>query len=775
VTSIKYARYRSVKRHYVAIANAHILRYGRPLTKGAADACRLKRFVSFFTRLIREGPKALSEFSHESRSHASLHNTNRSSARNEFLASTVGRAVWWEVRETDQNASVMKTVEVWNSKAQVADKHFEGLTKYMEVLPIRKLRDEEKTRWPLPNDHAVLEKSRRQGGNAAALVEAESGENMAASVEDFHDLVSDLLEDDYADVVRGTSKLDGPHPSHQATFAKIDEVLTDGVAHYISGTGKTCLPDGAACRRRYIKEDSPTPLKPLPLVEKGGKVRVVTLHPADEIHNARRLTSLWISQLRHFAVTRQMLTNTPISLEKQSTGRRKACVYSADLSRATDYIDHRLATHVGLLLCEKLGMDDEDKRVVKRMFGPHRVRTSDGDSPPTTRGIHMGLGPTWIILSLINSYAAWKAGARRETYAVCGDDLVGYWSRPIANRYEACLEEMGLVVNKSKSFFGKRGVFCERIVEQVGDRAEAHDVGHLSEITAAKLIARQTENCYSVAENLRKNTFLPEVSNQVRRHLIPRGTGPGRVEHGGNGFGQLTIGGLALLVKEGKVNNSITEDKDTTVVLQELRESSVTGHERIKDPILLSDAVIAVKAASQTSHYLRNDKVETRPISRKEWLARDRRRRKLDKTSLESLLKMIQNSSLSSKNKKAARHIISKNCHLKSKKKVARLTNILSRSTAERKVSRATVVELISKHLKMDWSEYLQKSQGSTTNKGTGRKPINKDIFLPSTDRALGGSGSTDPRAQTDAARESSSSDFPSGWTPRLVPLRTAH
>jgi hypothetical protein len=396
----------------------------------------------------------------------------------------------------------------------------------------------------------------------------------------------------------------------------------------------------------------------------------------------------------------------------------------------------------------------------------------------------MGLGPTWIILSLVNSYAAWSAGAKRETYAVCGDDLVGYWSRPIATRYETCLEELGLVVNKTKSFFGKRGVFCERIVEQVNGKAEAQDVGHLSAITAAKLIARQSENCFSVAENLRKNTFLPEVSDQVRRHLIPRGTGPGRVEHGGSGFGQLSMGGLALLVKKGKVNHTISEDKNTVVLLKELREASKAGHEKVEDPIKLSDALIAVKAASQTSCYLRNEKILTRPITRKEWVSRDRQRRKLDGLSLESLAKLVQNSSLSSKDKKAVRHILSKSCHLKSKKKVARLTNILSRPTAERLVPRAAVAALITKHLKMDWSEYLRQ-RSSDTNKGNKRKPIDKNIFLKSTDRASQDDLKLLQKAEanwrnespslSDAARESSSVDFPVGWVPTIVPLHTAH
>lgn len=77
----------------------------------------------------------------------------------------------------------------------------------------------------------------------------------------------------------------------------------------------------------------------------------------------------------------------------------------------------------------------------------------------------MGTGPTWIILSLLNSYAAYRTGTRKEAYHVCGDDLIGIFTKTQKDQYIRTMEEdLQMVVNTRKSFYGPRGVFCERIV-----------------------------------------------------------------------------------------------------------------------------------------------------------------------------------------------------------------------------------------------------------------------------------------------------------------------
>jgi len=470
-----------------------------------------------------------------------------------------------------------------------------------------------------------------------------------------------------------------------------------------------------------------------------------------------------------------MMKNLPVVLEPECRRGQKPQIYSADLSSATDYFDHDLAIHVGITLCEALGQGKEDKESIHRLFGPHTVlpqkggtfaetsgdetaksgtgtdRSGDDREMPTTRGIHMGLGPTWVILSLVNSYAAWYADAGRKTYSVCGDDLVGYWSKSVTKKYEACLEDLGLVVNKSKSFFGRRGVFCERIVELAADEQTAHvtDVGHLSAITAAKLVAGQSSNRFSVAANLKNNQVQTDLSDQVRQHLIPRGTGPGRVEHGGNGFGHLTIGGLALCVTEGKPSLSITEDKISTTIIKKLKHEATPGHERIHDPILLSDAIIHVKAASQQVRYLKTEPTVTRPISNKEWGQRNHRRKRMDSMTLVQVAELAQKSALSARDKKVVNHLMSKHCRLKSKSKMRRLSAILSRPPAERLVARSRLIQLIKEDLLIDWSKYVREREFTNP---------------PATAVPVGGTTSNAHNAVENTVADNSISSAPDGW-----------
>jgi len=121
--------------------------------------------------------------------------------------------------------------------------------------------------------------------------------------------------------------------------------------------------------------------------------------------------------------------------------------------------------------------------------------------------------------------------------------------------------------------------------------------------------------------------------------------------------------------------------------------------------------VIAVKAASQTCHYLRNEKLETLPVSKKSWKMRSRRRGGLDKISDEQLGELVLKSQLNSKDRKSAMHVLSKKCRLKSKDKRRRLTAILSRPVAQQLIERSTVIHLIEKHLSIDWSEYVKKKE----------------------------------------------------------------
>ena len=231
----------------------------------------------------------------------------------------------------------------------------------------------------------------------------------------------------------------------------------------------------------------------LGLVESGGKIRVASLHEAPCVHVSRTVTRRYIKFLEQLRAHRAVLTDSPIKLYPHGG---KPLLFSADLSAATDWIPHDLAQYFFRGLTSIL----EDKesnlmntpllRAAQSLLGPHLIRGGPHDKKETERGIHMGLGHGWIILSLINSFAAWKAGAPRDSYSVMGDDLIGFWSKKIAMRYVRTLERLQLRVNKTKSFLGRGGVFCERRVtiksSPEGEFAEGHMLLTMAEAAGAK-------------------------------------------------------------------------------------------------------------------------------------------------------------------------------------------------------------------------------------------------------------------------------------------------
>ena len=78
----------------------------------------------------------------------------------------------------------------------------------------------------------------------------------------------------------------------------------------------------------------------------------------------------------------------------------------------------------------------------------------DGTDVIVKCGALLGLGPSWVILSILNSFAAEEAGASSSSYAVCGDDLVALWTRSQIEGYLAALPLLNLQGNRDKSFVG---------------------------------------------------------------------------------------------------------------------------------------------------------------------------------------------------------------------------------------------------------------------------------------------------------------------------------
>lgn len=440
-------------------------------------------------------------------------------------------------------------------------------------------------------------------------------------------------------------------------------------------------PTQAQVRKAYLESEMNPPLQPLPLGEMGGKVRVATLHPAEEVQCARIITKKWLASLRQCVTTKDVLLGREVNIERES---KDAILYSADLSAATDFIDPDLAQQVGLLLCERINPDD--KPVVEKIFSPKTVP----DGSLTKSGVFMGLGPSWVILNILNGYAAWLAGAPKHSYRICGDDLTGYWSRRTCDRYEKNLTRLGLVVNKSKSFRGHHGVFCERLMVPNGATATSHDVGHLSGMTAAKYFAHQSDQPLLVADNLESSPIL-DVRQEVRRRLLPCDAGPGLVRNGGKGSGDLHIGGLLNLVK-GRVG--LVKVPKLPVRLEDDLDLKESGQ------VLIDDLQIAYRTAIYQQTLMEGRRPDDpKPISSKQFKQLTRLNRPGGDKLKEQLRRAVQSSSLSRSDKRTANWLLKRPIKSTARCSVRhRLERVLSRGRAKRYVSAMEAKAFIEKH-----------------------------------------------------------------------------
>lgn len=210
----------------------------------------------------------------------------------------------------------------------------------------------------------------------------------------------------------------------------------------------------------------------------------------------------------------------------------------------------------------------------------------------------MGLGPSWIILSLLNTAAGLYASNDTGSFRVCGDDLIALWTRSEVDRYESFLTSLGMKINVGKSFYGEQGVFCENLVIRTGPRtAESRDCGHIAEAAGSKEKAMKSHHPLEVAHALRTYACpskpLNRLSQLTRRRIgsrYSRLSGP--LNTGGNGFGAPHRQVLHIL-EHGSI--SFTQGKPRNWRL-DLESASVKPHEQIKGRTYITrlDASIAL-------------------------------------------------------------------------------------------------------------------------------------------------------------------------------------
>jgi hypothetical protein len=200
------------------------------------------------------------------------------------------------------------------------------------------------------------------------------------------------------------------------------------------------------------------------ITERGGKLRSVSSHPSYLAHFSRCIAKHLLPILKDIAVTRDSLRNYNITLKNRDQRSR---LYSADLDKASDWIDHKVGRSALRGMLQGAGLSPPEVETAMRCLEPYRIVTEEGDEDngaETTRGAHMGLGTTWTVLSIMNFFAARAAGVPDGSFRICGDDLIGLWTPEQVRFYEQALSDLGLKINKTKCFMGVRGVFCEKLL-----------------------------------------------------------------------------------------------------------------------------------------------------------------------------------------------------------------------------------------------------------------------------------------------------------------------
>jgi hypothetical protein len=220
----------------------------------------------------------------------------------------------------------------------------------------------------------------------------------------------------------------------------------------------------SCCRKRFMEGNRFGFCEQYPkldvhvISDKSNKHRVITTAKIEESYLAQNLNKKLIKALKRISSVEALLNGREVKLTRE---RKDSSIYSADLSKATDYIPLNIAKLFLEKFLERIGVSEQEVQVALRIIGKHDLQHGNIHN----RGLFMGLGVSWTILCLINDFCARDAGAIKGTYAIHGDDLVGFWSRNLKERYESNITSLGLVINNSKSFYGPGGVFCERFLE----------------------------------------------------------------------------------------------------------------------------------------------------------------------------------------------------------------------------------------------------------------------------------------------------------------------
>jgi hypothetical protein len=349
-----------------------------------------------------------------------------------------------------------------------------------------------------------------------------------------------------------------------------------------------------------------TPVQPGSSPEMKNKIRVFSLHPADEVQVARGLTGRWLRRLKRVGIVRDSLKGDIIQLRTVlgATEEDEPLLKSTDLAAATDWLQHNVAQHTWQVMNEVVEDPSADLQAGHHILGPHRLHLPGhaAHGQITRRGVHMGLGLGWPVLCILNGWAAWRAQCKRHSTAVCGDDAVILEVPRKLVEAGAWLEAARLRINHSKEFVGEAGVFCEDLIK-ISDRTVGEDgqaiftagsvqLLRIAEATGAKNLAGFTQDRAGTAEGLRRElareTSTKKCSNslcltwrqrtplleiaRINLDKLEEQLAKGPKVLGGVGNRQPSVQELITIAWKGPIR-TLTRDRTTTDVVRELLEN----------------------------------------------------------------------------------------------------------------------------------------------------------------------------------------------------------
>jgi hypothetical protein len=363
----------------------------------------------------------------------------------------------------------------------------------------------------------------------------------------------------------------------------------------------------------YAQDLSTQTARLTPIVEVNGKIRVITTHSSESVWAARAMTRHIMVHTKRLVYSRQMMRDQVVRISNKSQAKEGLIVYSADLSKATDPISISLARHVLADIVSVIGKPGWWDRAVEATISAMTIECPDKSSFTNQCGALMGLGPCWSVLTILNAFAAHRAGAPQGSYQVCGDDLIGLWPKGVCDAYEDVLTQLGLEANKSKSFRSPTGgVFCERLVRRDGDcTAFARHCLRIGEAVGTKSEAGR--NGRAVVDRLRldKNTWpshFDRVHPMVRRAarstsgrnaIEPNATG--RFDQGGGGVGEPDAVAVVAFFMWGPTRLSKGDDlfdsQEFRELKMQLRRQKPLKGKRSRDTVYINDVIVDAKTA----------------------------------------------------------------------------------------------------------------------------------------------------------------------------------